>query len=103
MMNNTKRHLTTHYAKPHIKDNKRHRRCTRTNDADKAEQFTKTNKAECQMMPNKVKQRLMMPDNNEQHRTMTNDVEKMTNETPNDDKQHQTTQNKNKSYTAQRQ
>jgi hypothetical protein len=55
------------------------------------------------MMPNEVEQRLMMPDSNKQHRTMTNDMEKMTNETPNDDKQHQTTQNNNKSYTAQRQ
>jgi hypothetical protein len=35
MMNNTKRHLTTHYAKPHQKDNERRRRCTRMNVADK--------------------------------------------------------------------
>jgi hypothetical protein len=51
-----------------------------------------------QTMPNDV-------DNNEQHRTMTNDVEKMTNEneTPNDDEQHRTMQNNNKSYTAQHQ
>jgi hypothetical protein len=68
-----------------------------------AEQCTTTNKAKCQMMPNEVERCLMMPDNNKQHRTMTNGVEKMTNETPNDDKQHQTTQNNNKSYTAQRQ
>ncbi len=68
-----------------------------------AEQCTRTNKAKRQMMPNKVEQRLMMPDNNEQHRTMTNDVEKMTNETPNNDEQHRTMQNNNKSYTAQRQ
>ncbi len=68
-----------------------------------AEQCTRTNEAERQMMPNKVEQCLMMPDNNEQHRTMTNDVEKMTNETPNDDEQHQTTQNDNKSYMAQHQ
>ncbi len=71
-----------------------------------AEQCTRTNEAQRQMMPNKVKQceqRLMMPDNNEQHRTMTNDVEKMMNETPNDDEQHQTTQNNNNSYTAQHQ
>ncbi len=67
------------------------------------EQCTRTNEAERQMMPNKVKQRLMMPDNNEQHRTMTNNVEKMTNETPNNDEQHQTMQNNNKSYTAQHQ
>ena len=68
-----------------------------------AEQCARANEAEGQMMPNKVERRLMMPDNNEQHRTMTNDVEKMTNETPNNDEQHQTTQNDNKSYTAQRQ
>ncbi len=49
------------------------------------EQCTRTNKAKCQMMPNEVEQRLMMPDNNKQHRTMTNDVEKMTNETTNND------------------
>jgi hypothetical protein len=68
-----------------------------------AEQCTRTNNAERQMTPNKVEQRLMMPDNNKQHKTMTNNVEKMTKETPNDDKQHRTTQNNNKSYTAQRQ
>ena len=67
------------------------------------EQCMRTNKAKCQMMPKEVKQRLMMPDNNKQHRTMTNNVEKMTNETPNDDEQHRTTQNNNKSYTAQHQ
>jgi hypothetical protein len=68
-----------------------------------AEQCTRTNNAERQMMPNEVEQRLMMPDNNKQHRTMTNDVEKMTNETPNDDEQHRTTQNNNKSYMDQHQ
>jgi hypothetical protein len=68
-----------------------------------AGQCMRTNKAECQMMPNEVQQRLMMPDNNKQHRTMTNTVEKMTNETPNNDEQHRTMQNNNKSYMAQRQ
>ncbi len=66
-----------------------------------AEQCTRTNKAECQMMPNEVERCLMMPDNNEQHRTMTNNMEKMMNETPNNDEQHRTMQNDNKSYTAQ--
>ncbi len=42
----------------------------------------------------------MMPDNNKQHRTMTDNLEKMMNETPNNDKQHQTMQNNNKSYMA---
>ena len=50
-----------------------------------AEQCTRTNEAESQMMPNEVERCLMMPDNSEQHRMMTNNVEKMTNETPNDD------------------
>ncbi len=68
-----------------------------------AEQCTRGNKAERQMMLNEVKRRLMMPGNNEQHRTMSNDMEKMTNETPNDDEQHQTMQNNNESYTAQHQ
>ncbi len=54
-----------------------------------AEQCTRTNKAEHQMMPNKVERRLMMPDNNEQHRTMTKDVEKMMNETPNNAERQQ--------------
>ncbi len=68
-----------------------------------AEQCMRMNEAKRQMMPNKVKQRLMMPDNKEQHRTMTNDVEKMMTETPNDDEQHRTAQSNNKSYTAQHQ
>jgi hypothetical protein len=68
-----------------------------------AEQCTRMNEAERQMMLSKLKQCLMMSDNNKQHRTMTNDMEKMPNETPNNDKQHQTTQNDNKSYTAQHQ
>jgi hypothetical protein len=53
-----------------------------------AEQCTRRNEAKHQMMPNKVEQCLMMPDNNKQHRTMTNNLEKMTNETLNNDKQH---------------
>ncbi len=65
------------------------------------EKCMSTNKAERQMMPNKVKRCLMMPDNNEQHRTMTKDMEKMMNETPNDDEEHQTMQNDNKNYTDQ--
>jgi hypothetical protein len=65
------------------------------------EHFTRTNNAKPQMMPSEVERRLMMPDNNKQHRMMTNDVEKMTNKTPNDDEQHRTMQNNNKSYMAQ--
>ncbi len=61
-----------------------------------AEECTRTNEAEHQMMPNRVERCLMMLDNNKQCRTMTKDVEKMTNETPNNDKQHRTTQNDNK-------
>ena len=73
MMNNAKQHLTTHYAKPHKKDNKRRRRWTRMNNIERHRTMHEDNWGQdtnwCQTKTNNAYWCLTTTNNKEQWQT----------------------------------